>query len=134
MNETEKKAEILAQEIYETLLDSCGVLRKKLPVSKRVIKSMSQSLFYGDDEVVYGRLLEEFNAGLSRIEYLLKEGTVLELFRELNDFYTIFYRMKDVHWESDVKFKGDLTKAVYDFSNASSKVIGFLRECKKNEN
>lgn len=125
--ERQKEAEILAEEIYESILDSCGPLRKGLPVSMQKIRGLGQSLFWGDDEVEYKRLLVEFNEGLDRIERIVREGTALELFNELKDFYNTFSIMKSVHWESDVKMTQKLAKAVYDFGNASSRVIGFLR-------
>lgn len=125
--ERQKEAEILADEIHESILDSCGPLRKGLPVSMQKIRGLGQSLFWGDDEVEYKRLLVEFNEGLDRIERIVREGTALELFNELKDFYNTFSIMKSVHWESDVKMTQKLAKAVYDFGNASSRVIGFLR-------
>lgn len=125
--EREKEAEILAYEIYESLLDSCEVLRKGLPVSKRKIRGLGEALFWGKDEVEYGRLLVEFNEGLDRIERIVREGTALEVFNELKDFYDTFSMMKSVHWESDVRMTQKLAKAVHDFGNASSRVIGFLR-------
>lgn len=125
--EREKEAEILADEIYESILDSCGILRKGLPVSMQKIRGLGQSLFWGDDEVEYKQLLVEFNEGLDRIERIVREGTALELFNELNDFYNTFSIMKSVHWESDVKMTQKLAKAIHDFGNASSRVIGFLR-------
>lgn len=125
--ERQKEAEILADEIYESILDSCGTLRKGLPVSMQKIRGLGQSLFWGDDEVEYKRLLVEFNEGLDRIERIVREGTALELFNELNDFYNTFSIMKSVHWESDVKMTQKLAKAIHDFGNASSRVIGFLR-------
>lgn len=125
--ERQKEAEILANEIHESILDSCGPLRKGLPVSMQKIRGLGQSLFWGDDEVEYKRLLVEFNEGLDRIERIVREGTALELFNELNDFYNTFSMMKSVHWESDVKMTQKLAKAVYEFGNASSRVIGFLR-------
>lgn len=125
--EREKEAEILAYEIYESLLDSCKILRKGLPVSKRKIKGLGEALFWGDDEVEYGRLLVEFNDGLDRIERLVEDGTALEVFNELKDFYDTFCMMKRVHWESDVKMTQKLAKAIHDFGNASSRVIGFLK-------
>lgn len=125
--EREKEAEILADEIYESVLDSCGILRKGLPVSMQKIRGLGQSLFWGDDEVEYKQLLVEFNEGLDRIERIVREGTALELFNELNGFYDTFSMMKSVHWESDVKMTQKLAKAIHDFGNASSRVIGFLR-------
>lgn len=125
--ERQKEAEILADEIYESILDSCGILRKGLPVSMQKIRGLGQSLFWGDDEVEYKQLLVEFNEGLDRIERIVREGTALELFNELNDFYNTFSIMKSVHWESDVKMTQKLAKAIHDFGNASSRVIGFLR-------
>lgn len=125
--EREKEAEILADEIYESILDSCGILRKGLPVSMQKIRGLGQSLFWGDDEVEYKQLVVEFNEGLDRIERIVREGTALELFNELNDFYNTFSIMKSVHWESDVKMTQKLAKAIHDFGNASSRVIGFLR-------
>lgn len=127
MDEREKEAEILADEIYESLTDSCGILRKGLPVSMRKVKGLGNAMFWGDDEVEYKRLLVEFNEGLDRIERIVREGTALELFNELNGFYDTFCMMKSVHWESDVKMTQKLAKAIYDFGNASSRVIGFLR-------
>lgn len=127
MDEREKEAEILAYEIHKSILDSCGVLRKGLPVSMRKIRGMGEALFWGDDVVEYGRLLEEFNEGLDRIEYLVREGTPQELFNELNSFYNTFSTMKNIHWESDAKFTRKLAQAVRDFGYASSRVIGFLR-------
>lgn len=129
--EREKEAEILAYEIYESLIDSCEVLRKGLPVSMRKVKGLGDAMFWGDDVVEYKRLLVEFNEGLDRIERLVEDGTAWEVFNELNSFYDTFCMMKRVHWESDTKFTRKLAKAIHDFGNASSRVIGFLRGKRK---